>query len=137
MRAAHYRLDEVTFLPRPVQRPRIPIWVGGAYPNRGPMRRAARWDGVCLYRRPDGGRSQTMLPEDVRRLKAFCERERASAEAFDVVVYGGSRGPDGGPERGQVEACAEAGATWWEEWIPPGEPAVMRAAIARGPVRVD
>lgn len=28
-RGRHYALDEVAFLPRPVQRPRPPIWVGG------------------------------------------------------------------------------------------------------------
>ena len=36
-----------------------------------------------------------------------------------------------------IQAAAEAGATWWEEWIPLGEPEVMRAAIARGPLRLD
>src|SRR5712692_419999 len=40
-----YEVDGVTFLPRPVQSPRIPIWVAGAWPHRRPFRRAARWDG--------------------------------------------------------------------------------------------
>ena len=31
-------MGEVTCLPRPVQRPRIPIWIGGAYPNCGSLR---------------------------------------------------------------------------------------------------
>ena len=30
----------------PVQRPRIPVWVAARWPNRRPMRRAARWDGL-------------------------------------------------------------------------------------------
>jgi len=34
------------FLPRPVQRPRIPVWVAARWPNRRPLRRAARWDGL-------------------------------------------------------------------------------------------
>jgi alkanesulfonate monooxygenase SsuD/methylene tetrahydromethanopterin reductase-like flavin-dependent oxidoreductase (luciferase family) len=29
----HYTVDEVTFLPEPVRRPRIPIWVGGLWPS--------------------------------------------------------------------------------------------------------
>ena len=45
----HFAFDEVTFLPRPVQEPRIPLWIGGGYPNRGPTERALRWDGSCLY----------------------------------------------------------------------------------------
>ncbi len=33
------------FKPPPVQQPRVPIWVAGRWPNRRPLRRAARWDG--------------------------------------------------------------------------------------------
>jgi alkanesulfonate monooxygenase SsuD/methylene tetrahydromethanopterin reductase-like flavin-dependent oxidoreductase (luciferase family) len=32
-------IDDVVFLPTPVQRPRVPIWVGGSWPNKAPMRR--------------------------------------------------------------------------------------------------
>src|SRR5262249_25986192 len=39
-------IEDVVFLPTPVQRPRVPIWVGGAWPNKAPMRRAARGDGA-------------------------------------------------------------------------------------------
>jgi alkanesulfonate monooxygenase SsuD/methylene tetrahydromethanopterin reductase-like flavin-dependent oxidoreductase (luciferase family) len=42
----HHTIEEVTFLPRPVQRPRIPVWIAGMWPNRAPFRRVARWDGV-------------------------------------------------------------------------------------------
>ena len=34
------------FVPRPVQQPRIPVWVTPRYPARAPLKRAARWDGV-------------------------------------------------------------------------------------------
>jgi alkanesulfonate monooxygenase SsuD/methylene tetrahydromethanopterin reductase-like flavin-dependent oxidoreductase (luciferase family) len=44
----HRRLSDVTFLPRPVQQPRIPLWVAGHWPHRPPFRRAARWDGVFI-----------------------------------------------------------------------------------------
>ena len=37
---------DAQFLPRPVQEPRIPVWVAGRWPNRRPFRRAARWDGM-------------------------------------------------------------------------------------------
>lgn len=32
--------------PPPLQRPRIPIWAAARWPNRRPVRRAARWDGL-------------------------------------------------------------------------------------------
>src|SRR6266498_2442165 len=50
----HFVVDDVTFLPPPVQQPRIPIWIGGGYPNPRPTRRAARWDGSCLYKETHG-----------------------------------------------------------------------------------
>lgn len=34
------------FNPLPVQRPRIPVWVAATWPNRRPIRRAIRWDGL-------------------------------------------------------------------------------------------
>ena len=43
----HYTVEETVFLPRPVQRPRIPIWIAGRWPARPPFRRAARWT-ACL-----------------------------------------------------------------------------------------
>jgi alkanesulfonate monooxygenase SsuD/methylene tetrahydromethanopterin reductase-like flavin-dependent oxidoreductase (luciferase family) len=34
------------FEPRPLQSPRIPMWVAARWPNRRPLRRAAGWDGL-------------------------------------------------------------------------------------------
>lgn len=42
---AHYDV-EAHFAPLPVQRPRPPIWVAGVLPNRRPLARALRWDGI-------------------------------------------------------------------------------------------
>jgi alkanesulfonate monooxygenase SsuD/methylene tetrahydromethanopterin reductase-like flavin-dependent oxidoreductase (luciferase family) len=41
----HYTVDGIRFLPRPVQRPGVPVWVAGFPGNAAPMRRAARHDG--------------------------------------------------------------------------------------------
>jgi len=38
----YYWVEEATLLPRPVQQPRIPIWVAGIWPHKPPFRRAAR-----------------------------------------------------------------------------------------------
>jgi len=60
--------DEITLLPRPVQTPRIPIWVGGGWPLKGPAKRATRWDRACFNKHSSGGSSDEMMPEDVRAL---------------------------------------------------------------------
>jgi alkanesulfonate monooxygenase SsuD/methylene tetrahydromethanopterin reductase-like flavin-dependent oxidoreductase (luciferase family) len=38
--------------PRPLQQPRIPIWLAGRYPNRRPLRRAANWEGYFVIDLP-------------------------------------------------------------------------------------
>ena len=45
-RGPAFRLDGVQFAPRPVQRPRVPIWSACSLPARAGVRRAARWDGI-------------------------------------------------------------------------------------------
>jgi alkanesulfonate monooxygenase SsuD/methylene tetrahydromethanopterin reductase-like flavin-dependent oxidoreductase (luciferase family) len=127
----HYSVGEVTFLPRPVQRPRIPIWVGGEYPLPGPTRRAARWDGSCLYK----ARAGPWTPADVRALRALVERERPGA-AFDVALGGDPRPDEWEAQRQRIGSLAEAGATWWIEYVEPADLATMRGAVARGPIRV-
>jgi alkanesulfonate monooxygenase SsuD/methylene tetrahydromethanopterin reductase-like flavin-dependent oxidoreductase (luciferase family) len=134
----HYQVDEVAFLPTPVQAPRIPIWVGGGWPLPGPTRRAARWDGSTLYKQPGAGSNWAdMTPDDVRALKADIARERASDAPFDIVIGGTTSGDD--PARARVAALAEAGATWWNEFVMPGArgPEAVRRRIEQGPPRIE
>src|SRR5262249_26860587 len=44
----YFKVDDVIMRPPPVQHPRVPIWVGGDWPKKGPAVRAARWDGSLL-----------------------------------------------------------------------------------------
>ena len=44
-RGQHYTVDGIQFLPRPVQRPGVPVWVAGLPGNARPLRRAARYEG--------------------------------------------------------------------------------------------
>ena len=126
----HYRVDEVTFLPRPAQQPRIPILVGGGYPTVGPTERALRWDGSMLYRETHGGPWEDMSAEDVAEL-----RRRAGDRPFEIIVGGRERNEDAERDRRHIAAVAEAGATGWCEWVAPTDVETMRAAVARGPVR--
>ena len=86
----HYRFGPMTFLPRPIQRPRIPVWVVGAWPHERSMRRAARWDGIFVQAQgPDGGPATgaEVLPPIVDWLR----RERPPElrdRPFDIVVDG-------------------------------------------------
>jgi len=128
-----HHVKEVTLLPRPVQTPRIPIWIGGAYPLKGPTQRAARWDGACLYKH----KTHYMLPDDVGALKALVVSQRGASTLFDIAVGGSQRRADWDEERAYIQSLAEAGLTWWTEYVPPDDLDKMRACIARGPLRID
>ena len=45
-RGEHYTVDGMRFLPRPVQRPGVPVWVAGYYGKSRPLSRAARYQGA-------------------------------------------------------------------------------------------
>jgi hypothetical protein len=49
---------------------------------------------------------------------------------------GDKRGEDWEADRARIASLAEAGATWWFEYVPPADLVTMRAAVARGPLRV-
>ena len=123
-----FRVDTVTFLPAPVQTPRIPIWIGGGYPNPRAIERALRWDGSCMYRRSGG----PLRGDDVREL-----RRRAGDRPWTQAVGGWPRREDLDEEREHRREVAAAGADWWVEWIEPADRETMRTAVARGPLRVD
>ena len=127
----HYRLEEMTFRPTPVQRPRIPVWVVGAWPSRKSMGRALRYDGVLVA--AVGGSAVT--PETIREISEYAGENREGDGAFDIVWEGQTPGED--PERvaSIVRPYAEAGATWWIEspWAPPNEPDDLRVRIRQGP----
>jgi hypothetical protein len=65
----------------------------------------------------------------VRAIRTLVERERGSADGFDIKV-GGRRDP------AHMRALAEAGATWRNDWMPPDDPDATRRAIEQGPPRV-
>ncbi len=135
----YYHVKKVQLLPRPVQRPRIPIWIGGGFPLKGPTQRALRWDGSCMYLHPTGGIDQAWTPDTVRALKEMAMQVRGASTAFDIVVGGRAPDADAEKERMLIRALAEAGATWWTEYVPPetGDLNAARTAIARGPLRIE
>ncbi|WP_344025888.1 LLM class flavin-dependent oxidoreductase [Streptomyces luteireticuli] len=113
----HYRADDVALLPTPVQRPRPPVWIAGYWPNRRPMRRAARWDGaVPLFASANHGYAPD--PGEVRDVVAHIRRHRTAPDRpFDVVV-GGASPTAAGAARDMLGPLADAGATWWDERRP-------------------
>jgi alkanesulfonate monooxygenase SsuD/methylene tetrahydromethanopterin reductase-like flavin-dependent oxidoreductase (luciferase family) len=107
-RGEHYTIDAMRFLPRPVQRPRVPVWVAGFPGNVRPMRRAVRYDGFF----PVNLESADQLAEIVAHIDALrAQAGRAPEEPYEVIAAL-EPGTDPAPYR-------EAGASWWlaaPEW---------------------
>lgn len=125
--------------PRPVQRPRVPLWVVGVWPSDRSMGRAARWDGVVVQLRGDRA-MDTPGPADVADLSAWVAQRRGSgAGPFDVVVQG-ILPEDAAAAEGQARALHDAGATWWVEsrWDPATvTPETLFDRIRQGPPSLD
>lgn len=139
----HYTLAPNDFMapPPPVQRPRIPIWVVGAWPRPKSMARVLRYDGILPNVFGPDGKPTDAGPEQVREIAAYVAEHRpAGAGPFDIVVEGQTPAGDQRAAAGQVAPWREAGATWWIEglWPAQGQPDEVEQVSARlraGPPR--
>jgi alkanesulfonate monooxygenase SsuD/methylene tetrahydromethanopterin reductase-like flavin-dependent oxidoreductase (luciferase family) len=122
-RGAHYTVDGIQFLPRPVQQPGVPVWVAG-YPGKiRPLRRATRYDGFF----PVDLDHPDQLAEIVTTIAGL---RRQSSAPFDFAV-GLPPGTDPAP-------WAAAGATWWLPEFEPGTLSLdqVRGVLRDGPARL-
>ncbi len=104
----YYTVDNVALSPLPVQRPRVPIWIGGE--SRPALRRAARWDGWIV----GGDNEQAEMiktPEQVADKVSYLYQHRSATTPFDVALTGCSTSSDGK----MIREYAAAGVTWWLE----------------------
>ena len=134
----HYRFEPMAFRPTPVQRPRIPVWVVGAWPSERSMSRAVRYDGVLPnVLRGEHGTGGELTPALLAEMRSWIGRRR-SVEGFDIVVEGTTPADDAVAAAAVVSPWRDAGATWWVEadWSSFEEEA-MRRRIAAGPPRVE
>ena len=106
----NYVVDGMRFLPRPFQRPGVPIWVAGRYGRAKPLRRAARFQGFF----PVNLEHPDQLGKDL-------------TEPYDVVAAL--------PLDADPAPHALAGATWWTVEFAWDEVSVeqVRSVIRDGP----
>jgi alkanesulfonate monooxygenase SsuD/methylene tetrahydromethanopterin reductase-like flavin-dependent oxidoreductase (luciferase family) len=123
----HYTINDVQFLPTPVQQPRIPIWVAQMYPHRRPLRRAARWDGLVPMHETETFPTPAQVDEVVSVARSY---RTADDGPFDVNVPA-LLTPDRSGTRQLVRDYESAGATWLQvsAWTLDD----LRALIAAGP----
>jgi alkanesulfonate monooxygenase SsuD/methylene tetrahydromethanopterin reductase-like flavin-dependent oxidoreductase (luciferase family) len=119
----HYHIKPTTFLPKPVQQPRIPIWVAGFWPNKRPLARMARWDGMfpLFWGVDDLAKEQAYLRQTIASVLEMRQEllPDSTAKPFDVVVAGETSPDRPAQSAEKIAGFADAGATWWLESLEP------------------
>lgn len=113
----HYTITETDFVvpPPPVQQPRIPIWVVGAWPRMQSMRRVLRYDGLLPSVQGEDGAWRAATPDDLRAMQDFIATERTATTSFDIVMEGKTPGDDPAQAAATIRQWQEVGVTWWIE----------------------
>lgn len=107
----HFVADRVTVLPRPVQRPRIPLWFAARGGAAKPVRRAARYDGLYPIEVDEAA---------LREMLDIVIAERGSLDGFDVIVRP--------TDAAQYRTFERMGVTWAITGPAPGDPGVLELA---------
>jgi alkanesulfonate monooxygenase SsuD/methylene tetrahydromethanopterin reductase-like flavin-dependent oxidoreductase (luciferase family) len=116
---AHFVADGARFSPVPARR--LPTWVGARWPNKAPLRRAARFEGVFVI--------DVHSPDEIAELCTVVKELRPDGAPFDVVV---DLVPGSDPEPWE-----DAGATWHLVRFSPFDLSLreVRAVADEGPPR--
>ncbi len=124
--------------PLPIQKPRIPIWVVGAWPRMKSMQRVLKYDGLLPAVMEKDGNVRMGAPalDELREMKAWIDQHRTETTPFDIVMEGQTPGKNLKKGAAIVQPWQEAGATWWlESMWEEKEAARVLARIEQGPPR--
>jgi len=104
----YYSCHGVAMAPTPLQRPRIPIWIGAGGSYRAPRRRAARWDGFAP--------ASEQWPDEVIPHETYAEiaddlrAAGAPTSQYDLVVIGNADATK--PTPATIPQYERTGVTW-------------------------
>jgi hypothetical protein len=138
----HYHLkltqmDVQYYPPKPVQQPRIPLWVTGLWPRKKSMQRVLKCDGVLVEKLGPDGKPQDVTPTDICEMKAYITANRTLTTPFDIVMSGRTSGLSRVQLQDQMLAWQEAGATWWVEVFFTESVEQARERIRQGPPKTS
>jgi alkanesulfonate monooxygenase SsuD/methylene tetrahydromethanopterin reductase-like flavin-dependent oxidoreductase (luciferase family) len=120
---SHYTVDGFSFLPTPIQRPGVPVWVAGQPGNVNPRRRAARHDGFF----PVNLEHPDQLADAVTTIAGLRARETTSYDIAVALPPGADPAP-----------YVKAGATWWLTEFEPDTVSLdqVRGVLRDGPADI-
>jgi alkanesulfonate monooxygenase SsuD/methylene tetrahydromethanopterin reductase-like flavin-dependent oxidoreductase (luciferase family) len=140
----HYQLAPMRFEPKPLQQPRIPIWIGGTWDKPRPKKRAAHYDGYIPLK---WGEPLTIA--DWQGIKTTQQLGNAD-QPFALIQSGETPGDAPSVAAEMVRPYVDFGIDWWiesihpwrwgasyEEPITPESIARMNERIHQGPPRIE
>jgi alkanesulfonate monooxygenase SsuD/methylene tetrahydromethanopterin reductase-like flavin-dependent oxidoreductase (luciferase family) len=140
----HYQVQELDFFPPPppIQQPRIPIWVVGAWNWPKSMARALRYDGLLPTVLDAKRQHQPVTAKNVVAMAAYIKNHRSTDDPFDIVLEGETLGDKPKEAANKIRPLANAGATWWIEsrWAAPRNDEglqTVRQRIEQGPPQIN
>jgi hypothetical protein len=138
----HYHLrltlmEEQHYPPKPVQQPRIPLWVVGVWPRKKSMQRVLKCDGLLAEKMNRDGKEEEVTPADIREMKAYVDANRTLTTPFDIVVSGKTAALDRVQCQEKLLPWLEAGVTWWVEGLWGESEEQVTERIRQGPPQLD
>lgn len=133
----YFFVDDLELAQSPVQQPRIPIVLGGWWPNKKPFQRGARWDGImpnwpAMTESGEGPQGEQATGSLIEELRDMMEYYHGLTDKTGEIVLPLSP-PEAPPE--YIDTCIELGATWLlaTDSFEPGKDEQNMARIRDGP----
>jgi len=130
------QMDLMYYPPKPVQQPRIPLWVTGIWPRMKSMRRILKCDGLLPQKITEKGEVQAVTADDLRQMKAYIDANRMLTTPFDYVAEGKTGEMNRSQQHDLLCEWTDAGATWWVESLWEATEEQVTARLHEGPPTV-
>jgi alkanesulfonate monooxygenase SsuD/methylene tetrahydromethanopterin reductase-like flavin-dependent oxidoreductase (luciferase family) len=108
----YYNLNDVLLNPGPYKK-KIPIFIAGQWPNKKPMRRAAKFDGVVPI---SSTWPEYLSPDEINELHQYIVSHRTRDDPIEIMV-GGITPSDKSEGKSIIKKYEKVGMTWWSEDI--------------------
>jgi hypothetical protein len=131
------QMDVMHYPPKPIQQPRIPLWIPAVWPRMKSIQRVLKCDGLLPHKMNAENKFEDVKPADLREMKTYIDANRTLTTPFDYVMEGKTIAMT--PLQMQDTLCPwmEAGMTWWVEslWGEPEEKIIER--VKQGPPKIE
>jgi hypothetical protein len=127
------QLDVDYYPPKPIQQPRIPMWVPGIWPRMKSMQRILKCDGLFPQKMNAAGEFETVTPADLCQMKDYIDANRSLTTPFDIVAEGKTGDLDPIQAKDVMAEWIQAGATWWVEGLWEANEEQAQERLKKGP----